>query len=87
MFEAVILTGCSGIAACSVCLTVAKRSAPISKGDAEVLWAMHKKTSLCPAHKWKPTKRRKDKIIGFQCGCGYKYTQKRPLLSRMPKIH
>lgn len=87
MFEAVMLTACSSLAVCSVCLSVAKRSAPVSKDDAEVLWNMHKQNDLCTAHKWKPVKRGRRKIVGFKCECGHTYTHKRPLLSRMPRIH
>jgi hypothetical protein len=86
MFEMVMLTACSGVALCSVCLTVVKRSAQVSRDDAEVLWSMHKQNDLCLARKWKPMKRGKNRIIGFKCECGHMYTQKRPLLSRMPKI-
>ena len=87
MFEAVMLSAFSGLAVCSVCLSVIKRSAPVSRDDAEVLWTMHKQNDLCSARRWKPTKRGKDKIIGFKCECGHKYLHKRPLLSRMPRIH
>jgi len=86
MFEAVMLSAFSGLAVCSVCLSVIKRSAPVSRDDAEVLWTMHKQNDLCSARRWKPMKRGKDKIIGFKCECGHKYLHKRPLLSRMPRI-
>jgi len=86
MFEVALLTAFSGLVLSSVCMTAIKRTAPVSRDDAEVLWNMHKQKDLCLARKWKPTKRGKKNIVGFKCECGHAYTQKRPLLSRMPRI-
>ena len=66
-------------------VTSAKRSVPITLNDAKALWKIHKKSTKCNGHKWRPTSHRGDKIAGFECECGYKYTQKRPLISSMPK--
>src|SRR3990170_2654206 len=65
--------------------TSAKRTEPITIDDAKMLWKIHKKCSSCTSHKWQPLRRRNGKIQGFKCECGYKYTQKRPLISNMPK--
>lgn len=66
-------------------VTVAKHNVPITRDDAKTLWKIHKKTSNCNGHKWRPISLRGDKIAGFECECGYKYRQKRPIVSSMPK--
>jgi hypothetical protein len=66
-------------------LTSAKRNVPITFDDAKTLWKIHKKNAKCPGHKWRPISRRGGKISGFECECGYKYNQKRPIISSMPK--
>jgi hypothetical protein len=65
--------------------TSAKRNVPITFDDAKALWHIHKKNARCSGHKWQPISRKGGKISGFECDCGYKYTQKRPLLSNRPK--
>ena len=62
-----------------------KRSAPISLDEAKMLWKIHKKTTRCSSHKWRPIAKRGGKIKGFQCECGYKYKQIRPIVSAIPK--
>jgi hypothetical protein len=62
-------------------LIAVKRSEPITVDEAKVLWKIHKKTSHCGGHNWQPIKRRGGKLKGFQCECGYHYSQKRPMLS------
>ena len=85
MLNTLLITVWSGLVACAVVFALAKRSAPITVNDAKVMWTMHKKTAHCSGHKWEPIKRKKDKIFGFRCECGYKYTQKRPLVCRALK--
>jgi hypothetical protein len=66
--------------------TSAKSSAAITVNDAKILWKMHKKSTNCTGHKWHLITGRSGKISGFKCDCGYKYTQKRPLVSSKPRI-
>jgi hypothetical protein len=66
-------------------LTSAKKHATITFDDAKALWHIHKKNTNCTSHKWKPISRKSGKISGFECDCGYKYTQKRPLFYNKPK--
>jgi hypothetical protein len=81
-----MLVGWASFALCGAWyLTSAKRNTPMTQSDAKMMWILHRKSANCMGHKWKPITRRKGKIIGFECECGYKYTQKRPLISRMPK--
>ncbi len=81
-----MLAGWLGFAVCAVwCISSVKRNVPITHGDAKLMWRMHRRSVGCVGHKWKPIRRSKGKIVGFQCSCGYEYTQKRPLVSRIPK--
>lgn len=66
-------------------VTSAKRNVPITFDDAKTLWKIHKKTAKCAGHKWRPISCSGGKISGFECECGYKYNQKRPIVSSMPK--
>lgn len=56
-----------------------KKYEPITVEEARLLWKVHKKKAQCEAKKWQKIMR-KNKMIGFECGCGYKHTQKRPIL-------
>jgi hypothetical protein len=57
----------------------AKNCVPLTNQEARLLWKIHKQSTECNARKWQQIKRR-GKIIGFKCGCGYKYIQKRPII-------
>ena len=67
-------------------VTSAKRNVSITFDDAKALWQIHKKTAQCSSRKWNPISRKGGKISGFHCECGYKYTQRRPLLSSKPRV-
>jgi hypothetical protein len=66
-------------------VTSAKCSVAITFDDAKALWHIHKKNSKCSSRKWRPLSRKHGKISGFECGCGFRYTQKRPIISNRPK--
>ncbi len=87
MLDTIVLTAWSGLAVCAVVLATTKSAAPITTDEAKVIWTMHRKTAHCGGHKWQPIKQRKDKIVGFQCECGYKYKQSRPWVCRLLKRH
>jgi hypothetical protein len=63
--------------------TSAKHYAPLTSKEARMLWRIHKRSIRCTATKWREI-RRAGKIIGFECECGYKHTQKRPIVSNTP---
>jgi len=63
--------------------TSAKNYAPITLKEAKILWKIHKRNIRCVARKWREIKRG-DKIIGFECECGYKHVQKRPIVANIP---
>jgi hypothetical protein len=66
-------------------LTSAKKCATITFDDAKALWYIHKNTARCTSRKWRPLSLKSGKISVFECNCGYRYTQKRPILSSRPK--
>lgn len=63
--------------------TSAKHHSPITPNEAKILWKIHKQNTQCNARKWRKIKRG-DKIVGFECECGYKHIQKRPLVIKPP---
>jgi hypothetical protein len=74
--------------ACSLlCYVIeVRRNEPITVDEAKILWKMHKKTTRCAGKKWEPLDHRGDKLKGFRCDCGYRYMQKRPILSGTHKV-
>ncbi len=84
MLETLMIVAWSGLAVGAIVFTI-RRPVPISANEAKVIWKMHRETAHCRGHKWRLLKRKQDKIVGFQCECGYKYTQKRPLVCRSLK--
>ncbi|MEM2994568.1 MAG: hypothetical protein QXI91_00920 [Candidatus Bathyarchaeia archaeon] len=63
--------------------TSAKHYAPLTKNEAEILWKIHKQNGNCNGKKWQAITRH-GKMIGFKCECGYKHTQKRPIIANTP---
>ncbi|MCS7113857.1 MAG: hypothetical protein RMJ15_02820 [Nitrososphaerota archaeon] len=61
----------------------AKHYAPLTHDEAKILWKIHKQNARCPSKMWKEIRRGK-KIIGFECECGYRHIQKRPIKSNTP---
>lgn len=60
-------------------LASAKRCAPLTSEEARILWKIHKRNAECVARRWCII-RRGNRIVGFECGCGYKYMHKRPMI-------
>jgi hypothetical protein len=61
-------------------LLSAKRVVPLTRKDTETLWKVHKQKTLCRAESWKEITRR-NKIIGFECECGHRHVQKKPVVA------
>ena len=59
--------------------TKAKHCAPITSTEAKQLWTIHRHNSNCNCKKWRPIKHQ-GQTVGFECGCGHKHVQQRPLL-------
>ncbi|NWF86778.1 hypothetical protein HXY32_03075 [Candidatus Bathyarchaeota archaeon] len=66
--------------------TVAKHYAPITPNDARILWKIHKQSIQCASRKWRVIKRG-NRVIGFECECGFKHIQKRPIVSNGPAAY
>ncbi len=84
MFETLMIAASSGLIICAIIFTI-RRAVPISANEAKIIWKMHHETARCKGHNCKLLTRKRDKIVGFQCECGYTYTQKRPLVCRSLK--
>lgn len=65
-------------------ITTAQRYMPITKKEANMLWKLHKQKTNCNCNKMVHLVKKQGEITGFKCQCGYRYTQKSPLLSRKP---
>jgi hypothetical protein len=61
-------------------LLSAKRVVPLTLKETETLWKDHKQKVLCEAKSWHKIVR-KNKIVGFECDCGYKHIQKRHIIN------
>lgn len=74
-----------------VCFTVyaawyftrVKRYSPITPTEARQLWTIHKQDVHCNGRKWRRLKNGKQ-TVGFQCECGYRHVQKRPIIAHAP---
>ncbi|MBS7616330.1 hypothetical protein KEJ45_03940 [Candidatus Bathyarchaeota archaeon] len=63
--------------------TMAKHYAPLTLTEAKILWKIHKQNTGCSSKMWREI-RRGEKIVGFECECGYKHIQKRPITASAP---
>jgi hypothetical protein len=82
MLTLLISTSWACLVICGVLVIAAtKRTVAISVEDAKVMWTLHKRNSRCNCKSWRLIKQKKGKVRGFQCECGFKYSQKKPLLS------
>ena len=63
--------------------TKAKSYSPITQTEARQLWTIHRHNARCNGKKWQQVKKGKQ-TIGFQCECGYRHVQKRPLVAHTP---
>ena len=61
-------------------LMSARRYAPLTPAEVRILWKIHKQKVQCAAKKCLKIVR-KNKIVGFECECGYKHVQKRPIVN------
>ena len=64
--------------------TRAKSLAPLTVVEAKQLWAIHRHSVNCGSKKWRQI-RDHGRTVGFECGCGHKHMQKRPLVSSTPE--
>ena len=57
---------------------------PLALEDLALAYKLHKKQAKCPTQRVHTLLIKNKGIVGFRCGCGYTYLQKRP---RFQKIH
>ena len=60
-----------------------KSYSAISPTEAKQLWMIHRRDANCNGRKWRQVKRGK-KTIGYECECGYKHLQQKPIIGRTP---
>ena len=61
----------------------AKDYASMTPRDAGTLWKIHKRSAECRSNRWHEI-RQKENIVGFECECGYRHLQKRPITAKTP---
>jgi hypothetical protein len=61
-------------------LLSARNVVPMTRKEAETLWKFHKQKSCCQAEQWYEIAK-KNKLIGFECDCGFKQIQKKHLIT------
>jgi hypothetical protein len=61
-------------------LLSARKQQAITTQEAEMLWKSHKQFKSCSAKTFTTLKKR-DRIIGYVCQCGYEHRQERPLVN------
>jgi len=85
MLDTLLLAGLFGLGVCIVAFALVKPAAPITAKDAKMIWMIHTNTSELRkpqvAAVWNAVMKR---FVGFQCDCGYRYTQRKPLVCVSP---
>ena len=61
-------------------LLSARNIVPMTSEEIETLWKFHKQTKCCKAETWHEITKKK-KLIGYECECGFKQIQKKPLIT------
>jgi hypothetical protein len=87
LFEALLDSGVliPGLALCfgfyiAYLLLSARNVVPMTREEAETLWKFHKQKTGCKAETWREITKKK-KLVGFECECGFKHIQKKPLIT------
>ena len=65
-------------------LFFAKTYQPLSSEDVALRWNIHKNNADCSFSKIEYLTQKKKQIIGFKCGCGFQFTQKRLITQKIP---
>lgn len=65
-------------------LTSVNEYAPLTFNEADTLWKIHKHSVRCEGKEWREIMRG-GKIVGFECECGYRHVQKRPIMVSTPE--
>jgi hypothetical protein len=65
----------------------AKTVQPLTIDDLALTWRVHKNKSGCNSTHIHGLIKENDEIIGFKCGCGYEFIQKRLITQRPNERH
>jgi endonuclease I len=63
----------------------AKTYQPVSKTEISVRWKIHKTNSSCKSKKVEYLTKKNKKLVGFKCGCGFEFKQKRLITQKIPE--
>ncbi|MEM1539296.1 MAG: hypothetical protein QXW82_00735 [Candidatus Bathyarchaeia archaeon] len=66
-------------------LVKAEEYAPLSREEVRFLWRIHRRDSKCQSFRWREIVFN-GRIVGFECECGHRYVQKRPIALREPSF-
>ena len=87
LFEVILDSGVliPGLALCfgfyiAYVLLSARNVVPLTNEEIETLWKFHKQTKCCKAKTWDEITKKK-KIVGYECECGFRHIQKKPLIT------
>ena len=58
----------------------AKLSVPMNHKEIDMLWNFHKQKTKCKSKSCKEIIQ-KNRIVGFECECGFNHIQKKPLIN------
>jgi len=61
-------------------LLAARNIVPITTDEVETLWKFHKQKDCCKSKTWHEIIKN-NKLVGFECECGHKHIQKKPLIT------
>ena len=87
LFEVILDSGVliPGLALCfgfyiAYVLLSARNVVPMTSEGIDTLWKFHKQTKCCKAETWHEITKKKI-VIGYECECGFKQIQKKPLIT------
>jgi len=63
---------------------LAKDYVPLTSIETTILCKLHKRQTHCFSTNFEKV-RRKKKVVGFRCACGYEYLSKRPITQQDPR--
>lgn len=61
----------------------AKTFQPLTLDELALAWRLHKREAKCKASQIHDLLVRNNKVVGFKCGCGYEFLQKRPISQKV----
>src|SRR3990170_3658133 len=62
---------------------MAKTFQPLTWDDLALTWRLHKQQTGCAASRVHSLLTRNDEVVGFKCGCGFEFRQRRLITQRV----